>query len=71
MTPRVGRREWDSNPATTFAGLYYQNIEIYEYLDCDILFLKIIVTEFGMEEMGFEPMSCIHGFRQFYHIFYI
>jgi len=30
MTPRVGRREWDSNPATTFAGLY--NLIIQEKL---------------------------------------
>ena len=27
MTPRVGRREWDSNPATTFAGLYWNMLK--------------------------------------------
>ena len=26
MTPRVERREWDSNPATTFAGLLFNII---------------------------------------------
>ena len=28
MTPRVKRQEWDSNPATTFSGLYnFENIK--------------------------------------------
>ena len=28
MTPRVGRREWDSNPAKrTFAGLYWNMLK--------------------------------------------
>ena len=32
-----------------------------KYLDSDILFLKIIVTELAWEGMGFEPVTCIHG----------
>ena len=47
MTPRVGRREWDSNPATIFAGLYHLNIP-NDY-------------RISIKGMGFEPITAVHG----------
>lgn len=42
----ANRREWDSNPGTTFAGLYLLNI-LKDY--------RISIED------GFEPITVVHG----------